>query len=425
MDLNQQNVQEQPKKKSSGYVPGFVTGILCSAFIVLIVGLVMLVYHGYTEDEKQWSKEKEESREEKEVVIDDDMLEKMDEIEELIEKYYYEDDIDESLMEEGAYRGMVDALGDPYTVYYTPEELQELMEQTTGIYYGIGAYVGLDTVTGYPKIVNPIAGAPAEEADLRPDDIIYEVDGVSTYGKDLESVVAMIKGAEGTKVTLTIVRSTETDYMYVEVERRQVETPTIETEMLEDGIAYIQITEFSETTVDQFADALAVARESGMKGLIIDLRANPGGSLSAVVDIARMLLPKGLVTYTEDKYGTRKEYSCDGKHEFDLPLVVLVDGNSASASEVLAGAIKDYGIGTLVGTTTFGKGIVQQIIGMDDGSALKVTVSSYYSPKGNNIHGTGIEPDLECEFDAEAYYGEEAFDNQLDYAKDVLRDMMK
>lgn len=425
MDLKQQNVQEQPKKKNSGYVPGFVTGILSSAFIVLIVGLVLLVYHGYTEDERKWAKEKEDSREEKEVVIDDDMLEKMEDIEKLIERYFYEDDIDEALMEEGAYRGMVDALGDPYTVYYTPEELQELMEQTTGIYYGIGAYVGLDTVTGYPKIVSPIAGAPAEEADLRPDDIIYEINGESTYGKDLESVVAMIKGEEGTTVTLTIVRSTETDYMYVEVERRQVETPTIETEMLEEGMAYIQITEFSETTVDQFADALAVARESGMKGLIIDLRANPGGSLSAVVDIARMLLPKGLVTYTEDKYGTRKEYSCDGKNEFKLPMVVLVDGNSASASEVLAGAIKDYGIGTLVGTTTFGKGIVQQIIGMDDGSALKVTVSSYYSPKGNNIHGTGIEPDLECEFDAEAYYGEEAFDNQLDYAKEVLRDMMK
>lgn len=425
MDMNQQNMQGQPKKKNSGYVPGFVTGILSSTFIVLIVGLVLLVYHGYTEDEREWTKEKEESRVEKEEVVDDAMLEKMADIEELIEKYYYEDDIDEALMEEGAYRGMVDALGDPYTVYYTPEELQELMEQTTGIYYGIGAYVGLDTVTGYPKIINPIAGAPAEEADLRPDDIIYEVDGVSTYGKDLESVVAMIKGEEGTKVTLTIVRSTETEYMYVEVERRKVETPTIETEMLEDGMAYIQITEFSETTVDQFADALAVARESGMRGLIIDLRANPGGSLSAVVDIARMLLPKGLVTYTEDKYGTRKEYSCDGKNEFKLPLVILVDGNSASASEVLAGAIKDYGIGTLVGTTTFGKGIVQQIIAMDDGSALKVTVSSYYSPKGNNIHGTGIEPDLECEFDAEAYYGEEAFDNQLDYAKDVLRDMMK
>lgn len=415
----------KPQKKTNGYVPGFITGILASAFIVLVVGLALLVYRGYTEDEQQWLKDEEEERDEQDEVLDEETLEKIADIEELIQKYYYEEDIDESLMEEGVYRGMVDALGDPYTVYYTPEELQELMEQTTGVYYGIGAYVGLDTVTGYPKIVSPIAGAPAEEADLRPDDIIYEVNGESTYGKDLDSVVAMIKGEEGTTVTLTIVRSTETDYMYVEVERRKVETPTIETEMFEDGIAYIQIVEFSETTVDQFADALAVARESGMKGLIIDLRANPGGSLSAVVDIARMLLPKGLVTYTEDKYGSRKEYSCDGKHEFDLPLVVLVDGNSASASEVLAGAIKDYGIGTLVGTTTFGKGIVQQIIGLEDGSALKVTVSSYYSPKGNNIHGTGIAPDLECEFDSEAYYGEEAYDNQLEYAKEVLLDMIR
>ncbi len=415
----------KPQKKSNGYIPGFITGILASTFIVLLVGLALLVYRGYTEDEHEWLKDEKVENGDKDEVLDEETLEKIADIEELIQKYYYEEDIDESLMEDGVYRGMVDALGDPYTVYYTPEELEELMEQTTGIYYGIGAYVGLDTVTGYPKIISPIAGAPAEEADLRPDDIIYEVNGESTYGKDLDSVVAMIKGQEGTKVTLTIVRSTETDYMYVEVERRKVETPTIETEMFEDGIAYIQIVEFSETTVDQFADALAVARESGMKGLIIDLRANPGGSLSAVVDIARMLLPKGLVTYTEDKYGSRKEYSCDGKHEFDLPLVVLVDGNSASASEVLAGAIKDYEIGTLVGTTTFGKGIVQQIIGLDDGSALKVTVSSYYSPKGNNIHGTGIEPDLECEFDAEAYYGEEAFDNQLEYAKEVLLDMIR
>lgn len=425
MDVNNKNIQENTKRKGTGYAPGFITGILTSAVLVLLVGLALLVYRGYTEDEREWFKSKdqeEESREEE--IVSDEMLEKMADIQEVIERYYYEDDIDEDLIEEGVYRGMVDSLGDPYSVYYTPEELQELMEQTTGIYYGIGAYVGQDTVTGYPKIISPIAGSPAEEVDLRPDDIIYEVNGESTYGKDLDSVVALIKGEAGTKVTLTIVRSTESDYIYVEVERRKVETPTIETEMYEDGIAYIQITEFSETTVDQFADALAVARESGMKGLIIDLRANPGGSLSAVVDIARMLLPEGLVVYTEDKYGRRQEYSCDGKHEFDLPMVVLVDGNSASASEVLAGAIKDYGIGTLVGTTTFGKGIVQQIIGLDDGSALKVTVSSYYSPKGNNIHGTGIEPDLECIFDGEAYYSEEAYDNQLEYAKEVLLDMM-
>jgi carboxyl-terminal processing protease len=190
-------------------------------------------------------------------------------------------------------------------------------------------------------------------------------------------------------------------------------------------MAYIWITEFSDVTVPQFADALASARGSDMKGLILDLRANPGGSLTAVVDIAKMLLPEGLVVYTEDKYGHRDEYKCDGKREFDKPLVVLVDGNSASASEVLAGAIKDYELGVLVGTKTFGKGIVQKVYSLNDGSAVKMAVSSYYSPKGINIHGTGIEPDKVCEFDAEAYYGEEQFDNQLDYAKQVLREMME
>ena len=195
--------------------------------------------------------------------------------------------------------------------------------------------------------------------------------------------------------------------------------------MFENGMAYIQITEFADTTVTQFAAALEEAESAGMKGLILDLRANPGGSLASVVDIGRMLLPKGLIVYTEDKYGERAEYTCNGRNEFELPMVVLIDGNSASASEVLAGAIRDYEIGVLVGTTTFGKGIVQQIVGLEDGSAIKVTVSSYYSPKGINIHGTGIEPDIVCEFDAEAYYGEENFDNQLEFAKEVLAEMIQ
>ncbi len=421
------NDESQKKtKKGGGFEGGLFTGVLISALIMVVVCVIVILLTPAKEKEERDNDEPRKNKKEEQVsVVDDEVAEKLDTIEEIIEKYYYEEDIDEEALEEGMYKGLVDALGDPYSVYYTPEELEELMEQTSGVYYGIGAYVQLDTVTGYPKISRPIAGSPAEEADLRPDDIIYEIDGVSTYGKDLNSVVALIKGAEGSKVTLTIVRSTESDYLYVEVERRKVETPSVETEMFEDGIAYIQITEFAETTVDQFADALAVARASGMKGLIIDLRANPGGSLSAVVDIGRMLLPEGLIVYTEDKYGKRKEYKCNGKREFDLPLVVLVDGNSASASEVLAGAIKDYEIGTLVGTTTYGKGIVQQVISVGDGSAVKVTVSSYYSPKGNNIHGTGIEPDLVCEFDAEAYYGEEAFDNQLDYAKEVLAEMIR
>ena len=220
-------------------------------------------------------------------------------------------------------------------------------------------------------------------------------------------------------------RSTESEYIHLTLVRRRVEAPTVTYEMLEDNIGYIQITQFSEVTVDQFADALASVRASGMEGLIIDLRANPGGSLTSVIGIGRMLLPEGLIMYTEDKYGDRDEYKCDGKREFDKPLVVLVDGNSASASEVLAGAIKDYELGTLVGTTTFGKGIVQTILPLNDGSGIKITTSSYYSPKGTNIHGTGIEPDVVCEFDSEAYYGEEEFDNQLDCAKEVLKDMME
>ncbi len=424
MDYN--NTEMQEKAKRGGFLWGLVTGTLFSALFAAIVCLIVTTVGPQEEtDRKSKNKDEDKSKTEQEAnVVNDDMVNKLNEIEEILREYYYLDEVDESVLEDGIYHGMVDSLGDPYSVYYSPEELQELLDQTEGIYYGIGAYVGLDTMTGYPKIISPIPGSPAEEVDLRPDDIIYEVNGESTYGKDLNSVVAMIKGEEGTYVTLTIYRSTEPDYLYLDVERRQVETPTVESEMFENGMAYIQIMEFSETTVDQFADALAVAKESGMKGLILDLRANPGGSLSSVVDIGRMLLPKGLIVYTEDKYGHRSEYSCDGKREFKLPMVVLVDGNSASASEVLAGAIKDYEIGTLVGTTTFGKGIVQQIISVGDGSAVKVTVSSYYSPKGINIHGIGIEPDIVCEFDAEAYYGEEEFDNQLEFAKEVLSDMI-
>ena len=196
--------------------------------------------------------------------------------------------------------------------------------------------------------------------------------------------------------------------------------------MLEDGIAYIQIAEFDDITVSQFESALSEARANGMKGLVLDLRSNPGGSLDAVVDIAGMMLPKGIIVYTEDKYGSRTDYNCEGDKQLEVPMTVLVNGNSASASEILAGAIKDYGIGTLVGTTTFGKGIVQSVLPMTDGSAVKVTISSYYTPSGKNIHGTGIDPDVECEFDGEAYYGSpDRPDNQLEKAVEVLKGLIK
>ena len=357
-------------------------------------------------------------------VVNDESIKKLEAIEEVINEYYYQDeDIDADKMIEGMYAGMVDSLEDPYSVYYTAEEWQSLMEETEGIYYGIGAYLSLDSATGLAKISGVIAGTPAEEAGLRENDIIYKVDDENIQGLELSEIVSRVKGEEGTVVHLTIIREGETDYLEMDVTRRQIESPTVNYEMYDNGIGYIQIREFDDVTTDQFTEALAVIKGSDAEGLILDLRGNPGGSLPVVVDIARMILPEGMIVYTEDKYGERDEYTCDGKNELNIPLVVLVNGNSASASEILAGAIKDYGKGTLIGTTTFGKGIVQRVLPLTDGTALKLTISAYYTPKGNNIHGIGIEPDIECEFDADAYY-DDGVDNQLDRAIEEMEKMI-
>ncbi|MBO5474452.1 MAG: S41 family peptidase [Lachnospiraceae bacterium] len=363
--------------------------------------------------------------EEADSVINDESIEKLEAIEEVIEQYYYKDeDIDTDAMIEGMYAGVVDSLGDPYSVYYTAEEWQALMQETEGIYYGIGAYLSLDPATGLARISGVIADTPAQEAGLRENDIIYQVDGESVQGLELSEIVSRVKGEEGTQVHLTIVREGETDYLEIDVTRRQIESPTVNYEMLDDGIGYIQITEFDDVTTDQFTEALAVIKGSDAKGLILDLRGNPGGSLPVVVDIARMILPEGRIVYTENKYGEKEEYTCDGKHELDIPLVVLVNGNSASASEILAGAIKDYNKGTLIGTITFGKGIVQRVLPLTDGTALKLTISDYYTPNGNNIHGIGIEPDIECELDTQAYY-EDGVDNQLECAVEEMEKLLK
>lgn len=418
--------RDRLQKDTRGSGKGLFFGgmILGLSGALLVFGIAYIAF-GIQNTVQQMTGQTVQTNLEEGSAINSDLIAKLQALEETIDKYYYLEEVTNEELQTGIYRGIMEALGDPYSEYYSAEELQALMEQTEGVYYGIGAYISLDTETSLPKISGVIEGAPAEAANLRANDLIYEVDGESTYGLTLTEVVAMIKGPEATDVVLTIVREGETDYMDVTVERKKVETPTVSFKMLEDGMAYIQVTEFDEVTVDQFADALATARGSGMKGMILDLRANPGGSLSAVVEMARMLLPEGMIVYTEDKNGKRQEYTCDGKRAFDMPMVVLVDMNSASASEIMAGAIKDYGIGTLVGTTTFGKGIVQQIMPFRDGSAVKITISAYYTPNGNNIHGIGIEPDVEVEFDGEAYYGsEERPDNQLEKAKEVLLEMM-
>lgn len=422
---NMQPVQRPPQKeKGSGkglFFVGLVSGIAVALLVVAIGYAGWAIQNSIEQSQNAISK----------VELDEDSalnsktIAKLQALEETIERYFFLHEVTDEELQNGLYKGLLASLGDPYSEYYTAEELNSLMEQSQGIYYGIGAYVQLDTNTGLPKISGVIKGSPAEDADLRADDLIYEVDGTSTYGLNLTEAVALIKGPEGTQVELTLIREGETDYMTLTLTRRRVESPTVEFSMLEDDMAYIRVTEFDSVTVDQFADALAMAKGSGARGIILDLRGNPGGNLDAVVDMCSMILPEGMIVYTEDKYGKRNEYKCDGKHELELPLVVLVDMNSASAAEIMAGAIKDYGIGTLVGTTTFGKGIVQQIMSFLDGSAIKITISAYYTPNGNNIHGIGIEPDVVCEFDGEAYYGSEDHpDNQLEKAKDVLRKEM-
>ncbi len=434
MDMNNDNnyldkdsiyneeASQQKQQGKSFFYSGLVTGLILSLLIVSIVFLATRIQKFVSLQSQNNTDIRSNIELNPDSLLDDSVKMKIQGIEALIKTYFYHDNIDEDAMEDGIYRGMVDSLEDPYSVYYTNEELTELMQSTEGIYYGIGAAIGMDKNTTLPKISTVFDNTPAQQAGLRENDIIYEVNGTPTYGQTTTEVVAQIKGAEGTIVNLTILREEASDYLYIDVTRAKVETPTVTFEMLDAETAYIQIAEFDSVTIKQFSDALTSAKENKMEGLIIDLRSNPGGSMDAVVEVARMILPKGMIVYTENKYGERVEYTCEGEDEIDVPLVVLINGNSASAAEILAGAVKDYEIGTLVGTTTFGKGIVQQVVTLNDGSAVKVTVSSYFTPKGNNIHEIGVEPDKICEFDAEAYYGEENYDNQLEEARKILAD---
>lgn len=341
---------------------------------------------------------------------------KAETIQQVIDKMYLEDE-DVKAVQEGVYKGMVEALGDPYSVYFTKEEYDAFQESYTGEYCGIGASLLQNADTGLITIVKTFKGSPAQEAGLKTDDILYKVEGEEVSGDDLSEVVAKVKGKEGTTVKITIMRGSEE--LNLELVRKTISVPTVEYEMLDHNMGYITISEFDEITTAQWNEAYEALKNQGMTSLIVDLRNNPGGGLSVVAEILDSILPEGMIVYHEDKNGQREEYKSDEEHKIDIPLAVLVNGNSASASEIFAGAVKDYGIGTLIGTTTFGKGIVQQMIALGDGSAMKVTISKYYTPSGVCIHGTGIEPDIKLEFDAEAYEKDES-DNQLQKAIEVL-----
>ena len=333
---------------------------------------------------------------------------------------HYLNEVTQEELEEGLYRGIIEALDDKYAEYYNEKEYQDLIDSNQGVFYGIGAYISIDEDTQYPYFKEIMEGTPAEAGGLQAKDYIMKVDGEDMKGFELKEVTSRVKGPEGTEVTLTIKRKTKE--FEVTITRAKVNTPTVKYDMKDGDIGYIKITEFDSVTVSQFETALNYVYSQNAKGLVIDLRNNGGGLLDACCDIARMMLPKGTILYTLDKNDKKVTYDCDGKNEIQIPVVMLVNGSSASASEVLTGAMKDHEKATVVGTTTFGKGIVQRIYDLKDDTAIKLTISAYYTPNGISIHGTGIEPDVKVELDEDAYVesdGEE--DNQLDKAIEVLR----
>lgn len=345
---------------------------------------------------------------------------KICQIEEMLDTYYVED-YDKELAEELMYTGLVAGVGDPYTYYLSADSLAEQVEKNSGHFVGIGVeiYAGDD---GYIVVSSVTPGGPAEAAGILAEDKITEVDGESITGKTAADVSALVKGEEGTDVTLTIFRESTGEVLEKTVTRQDIQVQTVSWRMMDDNIGYISITNFRENTHNQFKEALDTLEAEGMEKLVLDLRNNTGGLVKSAHEIGEELLPEGIMVYTMDKEGNREDTLCDDVYN-DVPMVALVNGNSASAAEILAGAIQDTGRGELIGTTTFGKGLVQRLFTLPDGSGLNVTIQKYYTPNGTSIHGVGITPDYEVELPEE--YAQQTnipaeADTQLQKAVEVL-----
>lgn len=322
-------------------------------------------------------------------------LQKLVMLKEFLEKNYYQP-IEDRVLMDGALKGMFGFIGDPYTTYMTDKEFQSFMTETEGSFGGIGIQVTIDE-DGLVTIIAPIEDTPGEKAGLKSGDKIIKVNGEDVTGKELNEVVEKMKGKAGTEVNLTIVREGEKDYIEKKIVRQTIRIKTVKSEKLKDGLGYIRISMFDENTAEDFNQHLKKLGNQHIKGLVIDLRGNPGGLLNEVVEIADRILGEQTIVYTEDRKGERQYYDSDEETKLEIPLVLLINEGSASASEILSGAVKDTKSGTLVGTTTFGKGLVQNVQTLSDGSGIKYTSSEYFTPNGTNIHGKGITPDIKVE----------------------------
>lgn len=360
------------------------------------------------------------------VLTNREYAEKLRTLEKIIDTNYLEEK-DKDALAEGMYAGLLYGLNDPYSCYYTAEEYEKQNTETEGSYVGIGVAMQKNPDGGV-KIAECYEGGSAYAAGIKVNDIISSIDGKDITDWEMEDVADYIKNREADAVSLTVHRENVEEALEISVKIADVELPSVYGEMLDKKTGYIEITEFKGVTFEQYKETFERLKEQGMERLVIDLRDNPGGLLTSVCDVLGWILPEGLIVYTEDKYGNKMEETCDGKHPLDMPLAVLVNEGSASASEIFAGAVQDYEVGTIVGTTTFGKGVVQALYPMSDGSAVKLTVSKYYTPKGKNIHGEGISPDIKVKLNPELFNQTELTreeDNQLQAAVQSLEEQEK
>lgn len=421
MDFEELTNHTQPEEtttKKGGFLKGVLTGVLVTLLIVaaalaLTVNLLGSGSVGSLKADKDAVGT---------TILSDEVQKKIAELMRYINLYFY-DEIDNEKLAEGMYSGLLEGLDDKYTKYYTPQEYEDLQISATQNYYGIGAALSQEKESMQVTITHVYEGSPAQEAGLRDGDVVVMVEDIEAVSMELSDLVTHIRGEEGTNVHLQIYRTGETKYLEFDVKRANIDLPTVEHRLLNGNIGYVQILDFGEPTVKQFEEAVADLEKQGMQGMILDVRDNPGGMITAVTGILDDILPEGTTVYIQDKYGKRQDYTSDDEKQMDYPIAVLINGNSASASEILAGAIRDYEYGTLIGTKSYGKGVVQSILELDDGDAIKLTTAKYFTPNGENIHGTGIKPDIELEFEylgdtAEEY--DEMQDNQVQKAIEVL-----
>ena len=396
------------KKKGGGFKNGLICGIL----------IAVVVFAGFSEIKHVVSSISGEAR------VSKDADAKLGLLEGLIDELYlYRDDLDDDVLTEGIYKGYIEAIGDPYTVYYDEMETKDLFQSFEGEFSGVGAVLSQNINTMEIVINNVYDDSPAKKAGLLNGDVIVQVDDRELQGEELSEVVTWIRGEKGTDVDIHVYRESEGKIIKCTVTRDVIKAVTVKDKMIDDNIGYMQITEFDSVTYDQFVESLDKLDSEGMEGLIIDLRGNPGGNLDTTVDMLKEILPEGVIVSTRDRKGNEEEYTNEEDNTFDKPLVLLVDEYSASASEIFSGAVKDYGIGTLVGTQTFGKGIVQNVLDLQDGTSIKITVSEYFTPSGENIHEKGITPDVVVEFPEDI--SEITSDIQLDKAVEVIKEQIK